>query len=469
MLQIQNSNSYILIALAVSLIIGGISSCDSSGGARGEKYLYTSSNDAAGNTIITLSIGQDGRLTQIGNIPTGGVGDADEGDFDGQNSLHIIPGTNYLLAVNAGDSIGEAGIVEGNGSISVFHINDETGLLDRVDQNPATQAIENRDSGGVRPVSISSYEIEGRTWLIVGNQYHNPVFFGESREEGVGNTRLGDPEGEIEETDLRNIVAFEFVEGVLLSSKTVAVYEDGLNGGPANVAFSPDGTKVAVSTWGVPHFASDGLPDEDVQLPSRIYVYDVFVSEGGIELINERFFEKIGIAGTIGFSWSPGGEVVFAASANLAQTPVSLEDFSVTVVSTGENPALVGNSGVPPFGDAACWTLLSPDGARLYIASFALNVITLFDVLPPWGLSLVQTVIRQQSPLLDTKDMFMTRDEKYFFVLGPLMTHSISIYSIEANGLLNEVSSSPFLVPSAHPGGINVSPESQAFLGLVGH
>ena len=38
-----------------------------------------------------------------------------------------------------------------------------------------------------------------------------------------------------------------------------------------------------------------------------------------------------------------------------------------------------------------------------------------------------------------------------------------------ACGFLDEADSSPFLVPSAHPGGNNVSPESQAFLGLVGY
>jgi len=461
--------SYLLFAFAIISLLISINSCDSSGGSSSERFLYTSSNDSAGNNIIVLSIGRDGGLNEIGNVPTGGVGDADDGDFDGQNSLHIIPGTTYLLAVNAGDSSGEAGVEEGNGSVSVFQIDDESGLLQRIDQNPATSNIDNIDSGGVRPVSIGSYVIDDRTWVVVGNQYHNPVFFGESREEGVGNTRLGDPEGEIVDTKLRNITAFELVDGVLLSAETVTIYDDGLNGGPANVSFSPDGSKVAVSTWGVPHFDQEGLPDENVQLPSRIYVYDVSVSDNGFALINERFFEKIGIAGTIGFSWSTDSEVVFAANANLAQEPESLENFGITVVSTGEDPVLLNNSEVPPFGDAACWTLLTPDGTRLYIASFALNIITFFQVTPPSGLTLMQSLIRQDSPLLDTKDMFITRNGKYFYVTGPLMSHTISIYGVDAEGLLNEAEFSPFVVPSAHPDGVNVSPKTQSFLGLVGY
>ncbi len=465
----KNLSSKLFVSLFIIVFLLILGSCDNSGSSNRERFLYTSSNDPSGNTIIVLSIGNEGELSQIGNVPTGGAGDADDGDFDGQNSLHIIPGTNYLLAVNAGDSAGEAGITDGNGSISVFKIDDATGMLSRIDQDPATNGIENMDSQGVRPVSIGSYVIDGKTWVIVGNQYHNPVFFGDSREEGVGNTRPGDPEGEIVETGLRNVAAFQFSDGMLLSPKTAAVYEDGINGGPANVAFSPDGTKVAVSTWGVPHFDQSGLPDRDVQLPSRVYIYDVSVSEGGLDLVGERFFEQEGIAGTIGFSWSPDSEAVFAANANLAQQPVSLEDFSVTVVSAGENPELLGNSEVPPFGDAACWTLLSPDGARLYLASFALNIVSYFEVNPPFGLTLMQSLVRQESPILDTKDMHMTRDSKYFFVSGPLMSHTISIYKVDAEGFLNEAETSAFLVPSAHPGGVNVSPESQAFLGLVGY
>jgi len=460
---------YPLSALVIFSFILGISSCDGSVGTKSERFLYTSSNDPTGNNIIILSIGEQGQLSQIGNIPTGGNGDADDGDFDGQNSLHILPDTNYLLAVNSGDSKGKAGIAEGNGSVSVFEINKETGIINRIDQDPATSSIDNKDSEGVRPVTISSYSIDGRIWVMVGNQYHNPVFVGPSREGGLANTRLGDPEDEIVKTGLRNITAFEFVDGILTSPATVAIYESGLNGGPANISFSPDGAKVAVSTWGVPHFAEDGFPDAGVQLPSRIYVYDTSVSKSGLELVDERFFEKQGIAGTIGFSWSPDSEIVFAANANLAQVPESLEDFSVTVISTGDQPELLNNSEVPPFGDAACWTLLAPDGMRLYIASFALNIVSFFEVFAPSGLTLMQTLVRQESPILDTKDMFMTEDNKYFYVNGPLMSHTVSIYEVDSDGFLTEIASSPFLVPSAHPGGVNVSPESQAFLGLVGY
>jgi len=462
-------NSYLLFALAIITVVMGINACDGSGISNTERFLYTSSNDPSGNNIIVLSIGREGQLTEIGTVPTGGVGDADEGDFDGQHSLYIVPGTNYLLAVNAGDSSGQAGITEGNGSVSVFEINDETGFLNRLNQNPATSNIDNIDSGGVRPVSISSVFNDGKTWVLVANQYHNPRFGGNSRNDGLFNTRPGDPTDKIALTPLRNITAFEFNNGILSSPRAVVTYEDGDNGGPSQVAFSPGGTKVAVSTWGVPQFGESVTTNAEVQMPSRIYVYDVLSSANSFDLMNERVFEKTGIAGSIGFSWSPDGENVFVANANTAQIPELLEDFGVTVISTGEIPELVNNAEIPGAGDAACWTLLTTDGTRLYIASFARNFVSYFEVSPPSGLTLMQSLIRQDSPLLDTKDMFITRNGKYFYVTGPLMSHTISIYDVDADGLLTETEFSPFEVPSSHPGGVNVGPDSQAFLGLLGY
>lgn len=459
---------YILLILLLPVSFISIGGCGGTGGAGSEWFLYTSTNDPEGNNIIVMSIGEGGQLTEIATVPTGGPGDADEGDFDGQYSLHIIPGTNYLLAVNAGDSIGITDIADGNGSISVYEIDQVSGLLTRIDQNPETPEIDNIDSGGVRPVSIGSAVIKGMTWVMVGNQYHNPRFERNFPDQVLVNARAGDAAGEIAVTQLRNLTAFKFEDGVLSTAQTVATYENGENGGPAALAFSPDGSKAAVTTWGVPQFAE--IPDEAVIQPSRVYIYDVFSSgEDSLQLVNKRFFEIEGVAGSIGLSWSPDSQNVFVASANLAQIPEPLQEFGVTVVSTGEVPGLVDNAEIPVDGDASCWTLLTSDGLRLYVASFALNVISFFEVSNSSDLALKQSFIRKNAPLLDTKDMFITRDGKYFYVSGPLMSHTVSIYEVGGDGLLKEAPFSPFEVPSARPEGVNVSPETQAFLGLIGY
>ncbi len=434
-----------------------------------EKFLYTSSNDPTGNNIIVLSIGSDGLLTETFTVATGGVGDADDGDFDGQHSLYIIPGTNYLLAVNAGDSSAQDDVADGNGSVSVFTIDSATGLVTHIDQNPESSTVDNIDSGGVRPISIGSAVVDGKTWVLVANQYHNPFYGGNTKADGYSNTRAGDSTDEIKVTPLRNITAFEFNDGVLSSPRTVVTYDSGEHGGPTQVAFSPDSSKVGVSTWGVAQFGKDVTTNAEVQGASRFYVYDVSSSENGLELTNERYFQQPGISGSIGYSWSSDSENVYVANFNLALAPKSWEAYGITVISTGATPELVGHAEIPGTDDEACWTLLTANGKHLYAASFAQNKVTFFEVSPTEVLTLKQSLTRTNVPPADTKDMFITKDGNYFYVSGALMSHTISIYAVDREGLLTELESSPYAVPSSHPDGVNVEADSQAFLGLVGY
>ena len=87
-------------------------------------FFYTSTNDPDGNVVVVMEAG-NGAVEQIDTYPTGGVGDADDGDFDGQSAMRVVD--DYLLVVNAGDANGEAGIKDGNGSVSVFKISSEGG------------------------------------------------------------------------------------------------------------------------------------------------------------------------------------------------------------------------------------------------------------------------------------------------------------------------------------------------------
>jgi hypothetical protein len=440
-----------------------------------EKFLYTSTNDPTGNHVIAMAIGGDGLLTEIYSeagtaFPTGGTGDADDGDFDGQHAIYIIPGTSYLLVVNAGDAQWENSIAEGHGSVSVFEIDGDSGQLARIDQSPSTvDSLENIDSGGVRPISIGSTVIDGQTWVLVANQYHNPFWGGNSRTDGLLNTPPGDPTDATKNTAARNITAFKFNDGVLSSPTTVVTYESGDHGGPTQVAFSPDGTKAAVTTWGLAQFGEGVTTNADVQGTSRLYVYDVSGSADNLTLTNGRHFEHRGVSGSIGYSWASDSDGVYIANFNLALTPESYEDYGVTSVSTGASPELLSHAEIPGVDDEACWTWLSPDGTRLYAASFAKNKVSYFEVSPDHELTHKQTLVRRDVPAADTKDMFITSDGKHFYVSGALMSHTISIYVVGPDGTLTEVAASPYKVPSSHPGGENVSPMSQAYLGLTGY
>ena len=147
-----------------------------------ERFLYTSSN-AINNSVFRLNIQSDGTLLEVDTIlstnrvdgyATGGTGDADDGDFDGQNSIIIVD--SYLLVINAGDHSGVTGVTNGNGSISVFSIDPVSGGLIIVDQDSATSGDQVMDSNGVRPVSLTSIVRDGVTWILVGNQLESPHY-----------------------------------------------------------------------------------------------------------------------------------------------------------------------------------------------------------------------------------------------------------------------------------------------------
>jgi hypothetical protein len=50
------------------------------------------------------------------------------------------------------------------------------------------------------------------------------------------------------------------------------------NGGTSQISFSPDGRKLAVSTWGIPHFLTEDPKLEEMH-PSRVYVYNFAIEE----------------------------------------------------------------------------------------------------------------------------------------------------------------------------------------------
>jgi hypothetical protein len=281
---------------------------DNAQGNNATGYLYTSTNASTGNAIIILARKRDGTVEELRKspVPTGGNGDAAEGDFDTQWALRIVG--DYLLAVNAGGN-------PVNSSISVFKINKANGLLEQVDQNPATPAMDNMDSHGVRSASIAAKTMGGNTWVVVGNQFANPNY------QGTPAVAFGS----VVSTPLRNLAVFTFNQmNGLLEFKTIgATYMDGSHGGPTTVEFNSTGTKIAVSTWGVPHFATPE-PDLTLQKPGRLYIYNF--SAGNLS--QTGIYEETGVSGNIGFSWSPNDQYIYLSNFNLHSTK---ESNSLTV------------------------------------------------------------------------------------------------------------------------------------------
>ena len=432
----------LLFALAATLFF----SCkkgEHENGNNDTGFIYTSTNSSSGNAIIAVARHKDGSVTEINKSPylTGANGDAAEGDFDHQWALRIVG--DYLLAVNAGGN-------PVNSSLSVFKINKANGHLTQVDQNPTTPGMDNIDSRGVRAVSIASKVINGTNWILVGNQFANPNYQKSPAQ------AFGFP---VVSTPLRNVAVFTFdnTNGLLKYKNIGATYTDGNNGGPCTVEFNSAGTKVAVSTWGIPHFDA---PDADLTLqkPGRLYVYNF--SAGN--LAQTGMYEETGVSGNIGLSWSPNDRYIYLANFNLHS---SKENNSVTV-HDGTTAAKVQNFGTSDRNDEACWTWVSLDKRKLHVASFTSNAVSSFDIDGDNKLAVSLNpnyVIRRNVPLIDTKDMHEA--DGYLFVSGAFKSHTISTFKRNAaTGSLAEISSSPYHIPSV----AGKTPEQAAFMGLTG-
>ncbi len=405
-------------------------------------FIYTSTNATSGNAIIALGRHRDGTVEELKGSPyyTESRGDAAEGDFDTQWALRIVG--DYLLAVNAGANPVES-------TISVFKINKANGRLEQIDQDPSTPKMNNMNSRGVRAASIAAKTIGGQTWIVVGNQFANPNY-------------QGSPAvafGSIVSTPDRNLAVFTLnqASGQLSFKRIGATYMDGDNGGPVTVDFNAAGTKIAVSTWGVSHFAT---PDADLKLqkPGRLYIYDF--SDGNLS--QTGMFEEEGISGNIGLSWSPNDQYIYMSNFNLHS---SKETNSLTVHDvTG---AKVQHFATAGRNDEGCWTWVSIDKHKLYVASFGENVVSTFSILSD---NLLEKTLepnffkrRGQLPTGDTKDMHETTDG-YLFVSGAFQSHSLTTFKTSSTGMLSEVTGSPYYVPAS----LGKSKEEHAYLGLTG-
>ena len=421
-------------------------------------YLYTSLNGEGTNAVVSVERYSDGTLGAQRAYSTGAKGGANRaaggdafGDFDSQGAIRIID--NSLLVVNAG----------GN-SISVFALNRKDGTL-------AHQS--NVDSMGIRPVSIASMKKPGSEsdyWVVVGNQWNNP-----NAQKG------GDGEGALEiypnpgfvadggahEAVLteRNIYLFSFNSktGSLTAEKLLDSY-NGTNGGPTTVEFNHDGSKLAVATWGIAHFATQ-TPTQ--QKPSRVYVYDFDKSNGNVA--GRRYFEEHGVAGSIGFSWDKRNSTLFVSNFNLVPEK---RDHSLTVLTdNGEQvtKAAYFGTGNGADIDEACWTTTNASGDKLYVSSFGGNFISVFDVGQDGSVSkigngpeTVFTARKEGTPPGDTKDMYVTPDGKHLYNLGAYQTFTIATFDLDRDGIPQL--SEEYKIEAATAEG----PGAYNFLGLAG-
>ncbi len=416
-----------IISLTALTAVLSFSSCKKNNGGSGNNdtagYLYTTTNGENTNSVVRFTRHDDGSLSDERAYTTNSMGGANvaaggdaHGDFDSQGGVQIIG--NYLLNVNAG----------GN-QVSVFN-------LDRTNGDLTFKS--NTNSGGTRPVSIAYTKKAGSAdeyWIVVGNQWNNPNV----QKDGAAIQRYPNNAFHMQDLTLpdatdneRNIQLFSFnsTSGALTSVAQLDKYVR-QNGGATCVSFSADGTKLAVSTWGIAHFDTQ-LTSVAEQRPSRVYVYNFL--NGAVS--GKRYFEETGIAGTIGFSWDKSSNAKLYVS-NFNLIPAKLDNSVTVLTDNGSTVTKTANSGSTPAGaiNESCWTTLNTNGDKLYVASFQTNLATAFNV-TGGSLSYLSNVARGElAPHGDSKELWASPDSKFLYNTGAFQSFSINRFDINGNNI----------------------------------
>ena len=436
------------------------------------QFLYTQTNDARGNHVVGFSVNDNGDLVEIGVYETGSVGDADEGDFDSQSSVRVYE--DFLIVANPGDASGESGITDGNSAITIFAIN-EDGSLQRVDQNLEVDGTQNADSRGVRAVSIDFHSEGETTWVAVANQGTNRVCVNPEVNGSLAtcSDQFGNALGDLlaDESPASDIQLFRLSEsGVLTHEAEIAGFAAN-RGGASQVAFSPDGTKISATLLGIPHLSFPADPAN--QQPSRTYLWEFDKAVGTAS--NERFFEHPGIAGSIGFGWSPSSDFLYVSSATLdagalEANVVALDSNDTDSVFTSDGNSRWSGAGAVPTAvrPAACWVWINEAADRVYTVGFLTNTVSTFETNGA-DMTHLQTVYRQDITLEDAKDLVFSADGKNAYVLGAFFSHTISTFDVNTDGTLAERTTSPLAISASRLNGVPLDPSLIAYQGLDGY
>jgi hypothetical protein len=361
------------LAAGTALILGAVA--PGSADAQTKRvvgFLYTTTNGEGINEVVRLARYDDSTVGDEKTYSTHVRGAANHtalamGDYDAQGQTQIVG--DVLLTANPAAH-----------SISVFKIDRPTGEL------TLTGSV---NSYGDMPASITATPIAGQAdqyWVVVGNQWGTPtvIYAGDKLQRLPSDAFLRQDLKAPDASDQARTIELYRLDGrdgTMVHLRTLDRYPRE-NCGVAQVSFSPDGRKLAVSTWGIPHFLTDDPKLEEMH-PSRVYIYDF----SGGQVSQRRFFEEAGLAGTVGFEWGPQAQLLYVFNFSITNAK---GDNGLTVLHDGDaRLTKVQNFATaqtdPKDIDEACWTALSPKKDMLYVASYVTNVITPFKLDPVTG------------------------------------------------------------------------------------
>ncbi|MEY2581374.1 MAG: hypothetical protein QOE09_1223 [Ilumatobacteraceae bacterium] len=363
------------VIAAMSVVgLGSVSTAAAGGhehehGDHGGHAVFVQTNNPAGNQIVAYSRAEDGTLTPGDTYDTGGLGAIQGGavadTLASQGSLVFDEEHNALLAVNAGSD-----------SLTVFRV--------KGDELKKRQVA---SSQGSFPESITIHD----NLVYVLNARNGGSVAGYTFEGG----RLRPIDNSVRRLGLDPNVSPEFLNTA------------------AQVAFTPDGQHLVVTTKGNGH---------------DILVYDV----GRRGRLSDHPVVNAQPAGSAPFAIAFAGQrlvVTLAGTSSLAKYEVNSDSTLTTLAN------------VPDGQKAACW--VSSANGRFYVSNAGSSNISIYENDGSGGLTLVGAPVATDP---GTVDSAATLDGKFLYVQSGT-TGIIDGFHIEADGGLTPIATT--LVPNA--------------------
>jgi len=229
-------------------------------------WVFTMSNDEAGNELIIYEREDDGGLLEVASLPTGGLGSSN--GLGSQGAITISPSGEYLYLVNAGSD-----------QISSFRIHDDhLALVDLI------------SSGGERPISVTASD--DRLFVV--------------------NATSG------------GVAGYTVTDGLLTERDNQPLSGDGV--GPGQIGLHPDGNAVIVTekatnnllTYWVAPDGTMSAPDITASEGATPFGFD-FTSDGFL-LVSEAFMGNDGESAASSYRLGSVEPMVVSASVPSGQS-----------------------------------------------------------------------------------------------------------------------------------------------------
>ena len=315
----------------------------------GPGAVYTLTNQAASNAVAVFTRGADGRLTWSGSVATGGTGTG--ASLGSQGAVSLSHDGRLLFAVNAGSN-----------DVSVFAV------------SPAGLALVSRTaSGGALPISLT----------VRGNVLYVLNAGGSGNISGFTVGTSG---------DLTPIAGATLP----LSGSTV---------GPAEVQFSPDGSRL-------------------------------LVSEKNTNLLDVYAVDANGVASGPTTTASAGGTpfgFAFGLRNDLFVSEAAGSASSYVLDATG-TPALVSGA-VSTHQGAPCWAVVTADG-RFGFTGNGAGSVSAFAIAPDGAISLVDATGGTALIGAGINDIALSHNSRYLYVLQTGGAQAIHGFRVAADGHL---------------------------------